>query len=266
VLNWAATGEAAAPAISAANPPGGRVAVISTHDAQGGASPSLLPAFARAIEAAGHVPLAVRFEEVRGGRLTLANFGVVAVPGGYTPGYIRGLAGHEEDIRGFVRSGGGYYGVCAGAYYAAASVVWQGLWFEYPLALFAGTDSGPLVEIAPWPGYALTTVKTGDPVLGLLGVQRQMYYGGGWKSAETGVSVAATYEAAGPHRGLADAVRFAYGEGRVFLVGTHPESRAGSGEDWLFWDDWAYGTGTPVTNPDNPWLFVDAAFNRWLVP
>ena len=73
----------------------------------------------------------------------------------------------------------------------------------------------------------------------------------------------ATYEYGGAHDGAPDAVRFTYGNGHVLVVGTHPESRSGSNEDWVYWDNWVDGTNTPLYNPDNPWTFVDAARDNW---
>jgi glutamine amidotransferase-like uncharacterized protein len=266
MINWACSGNASAPKISATNPTGSRVAVVSTHTINGGPSPSLLPAFARAIESAGHLPLAIRFQEIYDGRLTTQNFGVAAFPGGTVGGYSYGLSGYETAILDFVYQGGSYYGVCAGAYYASAYMVWNGSNYYVPLlGFFPGTDTGPLTEIAPWPNWALTPVQIGDPVIGDMGTQQQMYYGGGWKSPYPYVDVAATYVVPGPDNGAADAIRFTYGSGRIFLVGTHPEARSGSAEDWLFWDNWAPGATVPVVNPDNPWIFVNAVFNNWLI-
>ena len=266
MIHWAASGNASAPDINATNPAGARVALMTTHTIEGGPAPSLQPAFARAIESAGHVPLAIRFQEIYDGRLTTQNFQVVAFPGGTAGGYSWGLWGYEDAILDFVCQGGGYYGVCAGAYYASATMVWEGYPYYAPLlGLFPGTDTGPLTEIAEWPDWALTPVRINDAFLGDMGTMQQMYYGGGWKSPYPDVYVAATYAVQGPHNGAADGIRFSYGSGRIFLSGTHPEARSGSTEDWLYWDNWAPGSTTPVVNPDNPWAYVDAIFNRWLV-
>lgn len=56
------------------------------------------------------------------GHLTTENYDVLCVPGGYAPNYDEALESGEEDeqganrIRDFVASGGGYVGICAGAY------------------------------------------------------------------------------------------------------------------------------------------------------
>jgi hypothetical protein len=79
--------------------------------------------------------------------------------------------------------------------------------------------------------------------------------------------VVATYDYSGDYSGTANAIRFTYGSGNghVLLIGTHPESRSGSNEDWMLWDNYVEGTNDPLTNPDNPWTFVDAAFDNWLI-
>jgi hypothetical protein len=33
----------------------------------------------------------------------------------------------------------------------------------------------------------------------------------------------------------------------------------------MLWDNYVEGTNDPLTNPDNPWTFVDAAFDNWLI-
>ncbi|HBM15635.1 MAG TPA: hypothetical protein DD381_04725 [Lentisphaeria bacterium] len=273
MVRWSAFGDSSAPVIKATNPTGARVAFVSSHNADGGAAASLQPALARGIEFAGHIPLAIRFKDICDGRLT-KDFKVVTFPGGTVAGYSYGLWGHEKAILDFVYNGGSYYGVCGGSFYASQMMFWDGApYYDGPLlGLFRGTDNGPLTEIAEWPNWAMTPVRINDSVLGDMGTQQQMYYGGGWKSSVKGVYVAATYTTK-EHSGAADGIRFSYGNGRVFLTGTHPEARPGSLEDWLYWDNWAPATNTwwgPATNtpvicPDNPWTYMHAIFNKWLV-
>lgn len=267
MIDWAAGGNAAEPNISASNPDGDYVAVISTHTSDGGAAPKLLPAIGRSIEYAGHTPLAIRFEDVKNNELTISNFDVVVFPGGYAYGYKQGLSGHESEILDFIENGGGYLGICAGSYYAADYISWDGSVYYYPLDLFSGYDIGPIDAIAGLEAdgtltYALTPTNISDPVIGDMGTQQQLYYGGGWKWSFGGHTTIATYN---DYYATPNAVRFTYGTGHVLLVGTHPEALIGSNEDWLFWDNYAYNSDTPLNNPDNPWEFVDAIFNNWLI-
>ncbi len=279
MLDWAGGGDAEEPVIESSNPDGASIAVISTHTGPGGAWPGLLPALGRAIEDAGHVPLALRFDDVIDGMLSTSDFDVVVFPGGYAAGYIAALGGHEDQVRDFVASGGGYLGICAGSYYASDRIRFDGVTYDYPLNLYYGIDIGAIDEIAPWPQYTLATVEVNDPVVGKLGTQQQFYYGGGFKPiravippmSSDDVNAVAIYQGESGAVGRAnyvgkpDAVRFMFGKGHVLLTGTHPESLSGSDDDWLFWNNYQYESDEALENPDNPWTFVDAVFNDWLV-
>lgn len=277
LIGWASPAhDAGAPIVAPAPlPPGVPVAVLAEHTLDGGAWPGLLPAVGRSIEAAGHVPLAIRFQDIHDGRLTIDAFKVLTVPGGYAYGYKTGLAGAEARIRRFVRSGGGYYGICAGSFYASPSVVWQQVAYPYPLALYPAETVGPIDDIAPWPNYALASVDLADPLLGLGGRVQALYYGGGYhrlppsdprlRSTVWGAPAAVATFTTSSAAGQAGIVRYGYGLGHVALSTMHLEARAGSAiDDWLLWDDTDALTGAPVVNPDNPWTVVSALFNSWL--
>lgn len=273
MIGWAYALDSGAPTIARTlKPTGVAVAVVADHTLDGGAWPGLLPAVARGIEYAGHVPLAIRFQDIKDGRLTLANFRVVTFPGGFAYGYKTGLAGYEAAVRGFIATGGSYYGICAGSFYAASSVVWEQVTYSYPLQIYAGQDIGPINDIAAWPGYALTPLDVAGDLVGNFGRVATMYYGGGYHTVPSDLAQGSpVYTAgrfgAGSAFGQAGLVRYAYANGRVALTTTHLEARAGSaGNDWLFWDDYDYATGQPVANPDNPWDVMKAVFDQWLVP
>ena len=264
MINWAATGTATEPTITETpNPTGSRVAIVSTHTADGGAWVGLIPAIARAVEYSGDVPLSIRFDEIKGSKLSLSNFKVIIFPGGYSYGYKTGLSGYEVNIKNFATAGGGVMGICAGSFYLSKTVVWDRKTYNYT-DLFKGTDTGPLTGLN-YPNYTLTTTIINDPLIGNFGTQTQLYYGGGYKtnlSASNATMVASyTY---GSYNGQANAIRFMYGSGHVLLIGTHPESRSGSNEDWLMWDNYLENTNTPLTNPDNPWIFFKAMLDNWL--
>lgn len=122
---------------------------------------------------------------------------VILFPGGnaYWYNYWISLAGKER-IRDFVAGGGGYFGICAGAYFACDRIVWEnqtyddglivaGAYFAgdrtvwenqtydgafmdntygqrtgYDLDLYPGTGIGPINGIADWEtvGYNMTTL------------------------------------------------------------------------------------------------------------
>jgi len=204
------------------------------------------------------------------GRLSIANFKVITFPRGDAYGYKVGLSGYESKIRSFVSSGGSYYGICAGSYYAAASIVWSGKTSTYPLAIFSGKDTGPISDIIAWPGYTLTSINfSRDAVIGNFGNINVLYYGGGYHSVPTDIAqgshvfTAGTF-ATGSALGKADLVRYTYGLGRVALTTTHLETLAGSNNDWLFWDNYDYKTGAAVTNTTQCWSVMGAIFNNWL--
>jgi len=90
---------------------------------------------------------------------------VMLFPGGvaYWYNYWISLSGKTR-IRNFVTNGGGYFGICAGSFFASDVTVWEGIAYDdnshynaygeltgYDLDLFPGTGTGPISEIAPWP-------------------------------------------------------------------------------------------------------------------
>jgi glutamine amidotransferase-like uncharacterized protein len=271
MINWAATGNASAPSISTSNPNGGDVAVYGTHDPDGGAWSGLLPGVARSIEYAGYTPLTIRASDVNAGRLTTSNFGAVAFGGGYSYGYKLQMEDYEYRILDFAADGGGVYGICAGSFMLADDITWDGRNYDYYVDLFLGWDKGPLdgTLYEDTATYELLTVNVNDSVIGNLGDIDMMYYGGGYKTdlGASNATTVGTYEYSGGDDGTPDIIRFTYGSGNghVLLTGSHPESRSGSNEDWIYWDNWVEGTNDPLNNSDNPWVFVDKAFDNWLM-
>lgn len=105
---------------------------------------------------------------------------VFILPGGNEYDYWSSLgeAGVER-IRRFISSGGGYLGICAGAYAGASRVVWEGRSYLGMLRLFPGTAIGPIMEIAPWPKNAQTTIRiVPNPVFFESNTLRIFYWGG----------------------------------------------------------------------------------------
>ncbi len=272
MIGWANNGDASAPTINATpNPAGSRVAVVAQHTSDGGAWPGLLPAVGRGIEYSGHIPLAIRFIDIKNGKLTLANFKVVTFPGGYAYGYKTGLAGFESNIRNFISSGGGYYGICAGSFYAPSSIEWDNHNYTYPLQVYKGTDVGPINDIVAWPGYALATINySGDAVIGNFGNVPVMYYGGGYHTIPTDAQQGSHVYTAGVFAGSsavgkANLVRYMYGSGHVALSTSHLEALMGSNNDWMFWDNYNYTTGAAISSSGNPsWDVMNSIFDNWL--
>lgn len=182
-----------------------------------------LRSLAQALFAAGLAFRPLTPEAVRAGGLAKVCRCVV-VPGGWAPDAVSALgADGARELRAFVRAGGGYVGVCAGAYLATRTVVWEGETRAYPIGLLEGTATGPVAGIAPWPTAALTplALEGSHPVVaGLSGTRQALYHGGPVFAAERDeVSVLARFVTGGG----AALVAFASGKGRVVLSSVHLE-------------------------------------------
>jgi glutamine amidotransferase-like uncharacterized protein len=77
-------------------------------------------------------------------------FDLLIVPGGWAADYIAQVGGWDakgpgdDEIRNFVKAGGGYLGFCAGAFAAASTTRWVGKDYAYTWKLFDGYAVGPL--------------------------------------------------------------------------------------------------------------------------
>lgn len=165
----------------------------------------------------------------------LDNFKILCIPGGDMYEYSQDISSEgKEHIRDFVRSGGGYIGICGGAYFASEKVIWEGE--ELPavfLGLFDGTAQGASDEIAPYPDYTMcqvNIVEHSHPITkGLGDIAWILYYWGPMLLPNEGadVDILGQYDAVDEPAMVA----FEYGSGRVFLIGTHPEIEEDSDRD-----------------------------------
>lgn len=213
------------------------------------------------------------------GFLTTANFDVLVMPGGYAVYYkiALGMDG-VLNIRDFVSSGGGYIGVCAGAYFATEQFWWFGKYFDYDgtiLGLFPGYGEGPVPELTPvFPepprpvdaGFLadrcfnkkVTTridLVKGHPITDSLPEDYLtiMYWGGPMFEEVEGVDVIGTYFA---HEDAPAMVAFEYGSGKVFLTGPHPEFEEESDIDGQIFDNYLY-------DPESEWPLMQNVV-EWL--
>jgi glutamine amidotransferase PdxT len=158
--------------------------------------------------------------DIRGGRL--GDCSLLIVPGGYTAKYVDAL-GEEgfEQIREFVAGGGGYIGICAGAYIAARNVEVPG----HPPGL-------GIIEIENErrAGRGIRTITVAQPehpvVNGYEGKVDIWYQNGPMMKAGKGVETLAVYEEGG-----AAIVCATYGEGKVVIFSPHPEGSLEGGVD-----------------------------------
>ena len=160
-----------------------------------------------------------RFDETELGTLN-QRFDAVWFGGGFSSQYRIGILEHQL-LREFVEGGGSFLGICAGAYYAANTMRWHGGMTDYPLNLFDGDAIGPLPNVS----WGQSTTIALNP--GHLANQRSeaaliVYYMDGpyfaWQEHPK-IETIATYDV----NDKPAVISFTYGQGRVLLIGPHPE-------------------------------------------
>lgn len=165
--------------------------------------------------------------------LSLAGHRMLILPGGYAYDYKVALNNlGNQNIRDFVANGGAYVGVSAGTFYASDVIVWQGKRFDYPLNLFDGVTDGEIVEIAPWPDYAMTLIDIEPNVEhvtdNLPATEDVLFFGEGMMQPSSDsaqfVRVFARWRVPGTrYDGQPAILGFDYGTGRALLIGPHLE-------------------------------------------
>jgi glutamine amidotransferase-like uncharacterized protein len=152
---------------------------------------------------------------------------LLCVPGGdmYEYGQDLHILG-ANTIRDFISKGGGYIGICGGAYYAGREIYWRGDKLNIiALEIFPGTARGPNNSIIPYPDYGMCKVDITDSLHPITATEADtawiLYYWGPafFPDSNATVDILARYAIGGD----AALCAFAYGEGRVFLTGPHPE-------------------------------------------
>ena len=232
-----------------------------------GTWPDGIVAFEQFLDWKGVTHRRITAPEINTGDLS-QDFKAIYFPGGYAWYYK--VAFNENglnNIRNLVSTGGGYIGMCAGAYFACDSVDWEedGV-LDYPLDLFDGVGRGAIDAIAPWDNYTMTTVNLNpnNPINQFSNAQEvTLYYGGQVFDPHDGMvmDTIATWDA---YFDLPAAVNFTYGSGRVVLFGPHPEIEEdhdrdstdfaqelddqGSEWPWL-WSAVDWLLGDPITTP-----------------
>ncbi|NIQ39600.1 MAG: hypothetical protein GTN81_13560 [Proteobacteria bacterium] len=190
----------------------------------------------------------------------LEDFDVLYMTGGWAVPYKRDLGGEGvKRIRSFLEAGGGYIGICAGAFFAADYIFWEGERYEYPLDIFPGYAKGSIKEIAPWPQYTMCRINLSGGMHPITAGEppslMSMYYGAPWFSIPPGAKIdtLATYDV----NGEPAMVAYPYGKGRVFLSGVHTEFEEGNDRDGVLWDD-------ALHDPESEWPLMLAAV-KWTI-
>ncbi|MCO5251185.1 MAG: BPL-N domain-containing protein [Candidatus Kapabacteria bacterium] len=162
---------------------------------------------------------------------SLAN--AICFPGGFAYNYKLKLEERTiNNIRNYVEEGGSYIGICAGAYFATSSVVWEGIDYSYTLGLFKGRAVGSIHEIASWDNYCMTTIvlnQNNSIVTGFEQEYNVLYYGGPYfESNEMDFDVLATWKDYNEYPSI---INFNYKKGKVLLIGPHLEIETNSDRD-----------------------------------
>jgi len=171
----------------------------------------------------------------------LEGFHILCIPGGDMYDYAQDISAKgKENIKAFVRNGGGYIGICGGAYFAAEKVFWRGSQLAMTsLGLFAGIATGPINEIMPYPNYTMCKVNIVNyvhPITQSEGNSEIMLYYWGpalMPNADANVTILGSYD----EGNQTTILTFEYFQGRVFLIGTHPEIEEDSNRDGVSFGD-----------------------------
>jgi len=172
---------------------------------------------------------------------SLNEFRIICFPGGNMYYYAQDITeSGKEKIREFIRSGGGYVGICGGAYFTGERVFWQGTQLPMsPLAIFPGITQGPIDAIAPYPECVMCKINISERNHSIT----QAEPGSVWimycygplllPDENANVDVLGVYDIGDEPAMIA----FEYGKGRVFIVGTHPEFEEDSERDGVYFGD-----------------------------
>ncbi len=154
----------------------------------------------------------------------LENFTILIMPGGWAYDYwlALGYKGNEM-IKEFVKDGGAYLGICAGAYYASKAIMWEAGIYHYSLGIANLVAIGPKKNYT-WPSEIILKINSTEKgiKLGFNKTFNAVYIGGpefGYLSKN--ITVLAVYG----DDGKPAIVLTGYGKGKIALSGIHLEVR-----------------------------------------
>jgi glutamine amidotransferase-like uncharacterized protein len=161
------------------------------------------------------------------------NAKAIYFPGGYAYDYKVKLHNKTiNNIRNYVATGGSYIGICAGAFFAASTVVWEGIEYPYSLGLFKGRAIGSIHKIASWDNYSMTAISLNQNNSIVANFKQEwnvLYYGGPYfESNESDFDVIATWK---DYYDYPSIINFEYEKGKVLLIAPHLEIETNSNRD-----------------------------------
>ncbi|MBI9083360.1 MAG: pre-peptidase C-terminal domain-containing protein [Desulfobacterales bacterium] len=264
-----------------------RVGVITSSNVKdgGGAYPMCAVASMKMLEYAGAKPELIDLEDID--NYCLYDYDVIYFSGGNAAHYYRYYQGSTaQTIRDFIDGGGGYIGICAGAYFACDTITWEGNTTDYPLNLNPGKAAtglrgvGSIHDLAnggkdnpdPWKmtTFRMTQKEYGDSYdVGQIFSIGYLY--GPYFENLGSATVVARYDYAGTADNKPAMVKYPYGSGKVFLSGPHPEfeetGTIDASRDWAFGDNYGDANlqGYPVIDPDSEWDLMRDVL-AWMCP
>lgn len=185
-------------------------------------------------------------QDLRGGDLAGETPGLLIMPGGESWVYLEDLEEEgAENIRNFVRGGGSYLGICAGAFYATSHREGGAATGPYGIGLLEGTAVDPTA--LEWPGFieGVMTFKWNLShwlTKGYSERVKMLLYGGPSfefsqaEAQEKKIEVVQRFQV----NGQPSMIRFHYGKGKVFLAAPHFEVLKEEGEKPLHDNAWPF--------------------------
>lgn len=186
-------------------------------------------------------------KQVLDGEMASSGIRLLIMPGGESWEYIAELgAAGEAKIKAFVNAGGGYLGICAGAFYATSHREGGQATGKYGIGLLEGTAyDGTALHTPPFIDGMMDFNMALHPLTHHLAAQFRIVMFGGpslrytaQEAANKQISVLSRFQQIDEPA----MVVFNYGAGRVFLAGPHFEIE----EDRTEW-------GEDFKDPDSEW-------------
>jgi glutamine amidotransferase-like uncharacterized protein len=147
----------------------------------------------------------------------LSSYDVLAMPGGSSGrSYINSGSISSSAIKNFVANGGGYLGICAGAY--AGSYYVDGMYYGWGVAPHVKCKAVNYVGNSP-----LTFTTAGQELLGYSSLTLTHFNGPAMYVSGSAVTFATYADGSTGYKNYAAIVGDYYGSGRTVLVGPHPE-------------------------------------------